>query len=820
MLKGIFVIYSESFQAEKQSAIARLKTNNKFLEELLSKNDRVRIFNSDQIDKMRDILDKNKKFQHKLESNEFEIAIVGLEKAGKSTFANALIESNVLPSAPERCTFTSTRLVSGDDKAFVEFYTEKEFNDIFRALLIEIEYPESDAQSFRELNISHFENYFSGLDTTNNNLYKNHIGKTDEEIKDILKNRDKLTLTGEIREFSGDELDSDIFQSYIKGENKGQDTSKPRSVKKIVIESSKLRQMESAIIYDVPGFDSPTKIHIRQTEERLKHADAIILVTNVGRNPSIQGTSLSVINKNSDADGIPLRDKLFVFGNQLDMANNFEEAEGNRNILTNDVEKYKIGERKRVFTGSALKYLVDKNLRKEKIDAKYAISAGIEEIRAELQHYYETDRFDILQRKISSNKITLQTLFSDVLKNADMKEDPHFSDNEKGRIIRETYKSIEKNIRDNLNKFKFTQKESILKEQYFSNKFKENVMDGMHFNHISEKDIEDAKISTADSLTSDLPSERINQYIRKNLHSKFLKELSVLVRELTNEKAQEIEAALLHEYTISILGSAHHPLFSEAAVACKQIIGRITKDISHNEDRFAYLIERFSRDTFDILILSPLLSADRTAKFIEAEKEFIYLNNYFRNGKSSLVHFILGGGYSKTEEMQATFIPGIKAALKLAEDIIPMCNNGASITLIANQIKKLAEILKSSEASSQRDYDISEILKGKSRSITEDEILNEINYDINNLKEIIQTAVVPAANLDLAFCNSIDKQVKLLIDAIELDGKNKDKFNLFNEFLTRIVNKIKQSEFDSINERMESYKLQKEILKKIQEVEL
>ena len=814
------MIYSENFKVEKQNAIDRLKNNNVFLEELLSINNRVNIFNNNQIDKMRDILNKNKKFQHKLESNEFEIAIVGLEKAGKSTFANALIESNILPSAPERCTFTSTQLVSGGDRAFVEFYNEKEFNDIFKQLLLEIEYPEAETQSFRKLDMSVFGDYFLGLDIKNNNLYKNHVGKTDEEIKDILKNRDKLNLTGETKEFSGDELDSGSFQSYIKGENKGQDTSKPRSVKKIIIESSKLGQMKNAIIYDVPGFDSPTKIHIRQTEERLKLADAIILVTNVGRNPSIQGTSLSVINKNSDADGIPLKDKLFVFGNQLDTANNAEEAAGNKSILAGDVEKYKIGEQKRVFTGSALKYLVEKKLRTEELNTKYEIAAGVEEIRAELQHYYETDRFDILQRKISSNKIALQAIFTDVLKNAEMKEDPDFSENEKGRIIRETYKSIENNIRDNLNIFKYTQKQSISKEQYFSNKFKENVADGANFNYISEQDIEDAKIATAESLTSDLSSEKINHHIRKNLHSKFLKELSVLVRALTNEKAQEIEFALLHKYTESILGSAHHPLFPEVEIECQQIISKITKDISHNEDRFAYLIERFSRDIFDILILSPLLSADRSAKFIEAEKEFIYLNNYFRDGKSNLVNVILGGSYSKNDEMLAVLTPKISAGLRLVKDIIALTNTSSGAITITRQLENLIIILKSPDGNNEFDYNISTIAKNKSRSITEEDILKEINNDISNLKEVIQTAVVPAANLDLAFCNSIDKQVKLLIDAIEPNDKNKDKFNLFNEFLTRIVNKIKKSDFDSINERMESYKLQKEILRKMQEIQL
>ena len=51
---------------------------------------------------------KCEKIYKKLDKNEFEIAIVGLEKAGKSTFGNALMENRILPDADERCTYTST----------------------------------------------------------------------------------------------------------------------------------------------------------------------------------------------------------------------------------------------------------------------------------------------------------------------------------------------------------------------------------------------------------------------------------------------------------------------------------------------------------------------------------------------------------------------------------------------------------------------------------------------------------------------------------------------------------------------------------------
>jgi ribosome biogenesis GTPase A len=71
----------------------------------------------------------------KLKNNEFEIAIVGMEKAGKSTFANALMKNKLLPSKDARCTFTSTKIeYSGDDNddsATVSFYTADEFDKDF-----------------------------------------------------------------------------------------------------------------------------------------------------------------------------------------------------------------------------------------------------------------------------------------------------------------------------------------------------------------------------------------------------------------------------------------------------------------------------------------------------------------------------------------------------------------------------------------------------------------------------------------------------------------------------------------------------------------
>ena len=70
------------------------------------------------------LLGRDERLLRKLRSQEFEIAVVGLEKAGKSTLSNALIRVNVLPAESERCTYTKTEIRSGtEDRAEVEFYS-------------------------------------------------------------------------------------------------------------------------------------------------------------------------------------------------------------------------------------------------------------------------------------------------------------------------------------------------------------------------------------------------------------------------------------------------------------------------------------------------------------------------------------------------------------------------------------------------------------------------------------------------------------------------------------------------------------------------
>ena len=56
------------------------------------------IISAEKADEIGKLLSKSENLRRKLINNEFEVAIIGLEKAGKSTFANALMGNDILPS--------------------------------------------------------------------------------------------------------------------------------------------------------------------------------------------------------------------------------------------------------------------------------------------------------------------------------------------------------------------------------------------------------------------------------------------------------------------------------------------------------------------------------------------------------------------------------------------------------------------------------------------------------------------------------------------------------------------------------------------------
>lgn len=808
-----------NFKQEKEDVIKQLKSQGELIDKIIQENSRVNLLSNKQITELEHLQKDNRHLLHKLESGEFEIAIVGLEKAGKSTFSNALIEKDILPHASERCTFTSTRLKSGNDKAVAEFYTEQEFNDIFKSLLKEIKYPNAENASYKTLGINEFDKYFESLQNTDPNLYKAHYGSTYKEIQDIINYHKGLILTGTKKEFSGQELESADFKEFITGKKVGNDTdtAKPRSIKNLEIESSKLNRLEEAIIYDVPGFDSPTRIHRRQTEERLKSADAIILVTNVGMNPSIQGTSLDILHSTDD-DGIELKDKLFVFGNQLDRAATKNDVSKNPEILRNDVKKHNIGRNDRVFVGSAKKHLVEKNsLSDPEYQDKFDIPANIDAIFNALIKYYETDRFDNLKNKIKKNQFKLKSLFKQIIESNERVSSPIDEDSELHNASREKQREITNKLEQTLHAFIEHARKTILEEGKLKDKFKDEIDNEVYFKQIEQTDFDEMKTKhTRTTNKDDMPLNKINAEIRKKLYERVLADNKEIISKITVKEEQYWYEKLTEDFLHSVKVVPFSVEDEQKAERLTQELLRdITGGISQQTEKFSHLINRFARNVFDAVIEHPLFDKDRNEIYNNRKAEFAYLDNYYNQGKGAngeLISMILT--QSKTDfikEIRNNFKKDSNSLINaLGKQAINIFNLDPAINVAYESVKTFLD----KNTISLNDYSSNEIIgdKNNHNNYSVEGVINEINTDISNLKEILKYAVVEAVQLDYAFFTSLDMQVKLLIDAIDSKSNSTSNQKIFDKYISQIVKIIIDPISRDVKNRIEIRNLEIEFL--------
>ena len=168
----------------------------------------------------------------------------------------------------------------------------------------------------REIYIKKLKNIVSGIEKINN--IENSRIISNETRVELNNNKDKASKLLQ-------KLEKGEFEIAVIGLEKAGKSSFSNAIKEIVIETTKFGSMKNAIMYDVPGFDSPTAMHRQQTLAKMRDVDAIIMVANA-KAPSLRGPELDIL-KEKDMDGAPLYDKLFVFSNKADMVDSHEAFE-------------------------------------------------------------------------------------------------------------------------------------------------------------------------------------------------------------------------------------------------------------------------------------------------------------------------------------------------------------------------------------------------------------------------------------------------------------------------------------------------------------
>lgn len=398
-----------------------MRDANQSIQSILELNARCALLDDAQSAALAHLCRENDMLIQKMETRSFEVAVVGLENSGKSSVANALIGIPALPSASVRCTYTTTEIRADDrNRAQVDFYTPEEFLQRFRCMLEELGYPDPSTADFAALTPAKFEQVWAEICQREPMKRRLYDSTTAEDVKAILRASSLLQrfLGRPSLSFEGEEaLLSPEFQSYITGQTDANDAlqrdERPYAVKRVTIWSSRLQAMENIVLYDVPGFNSPTLLHKEQTRRMMDRADAIILVTDMLSNPNIDGTQLATLRE-ADADHVQLKDKLFVFGNKADLLSDPKTYQDNlRTFVSDIVNRHRLTIERRVIAGSARAYFDALHGKPEARDCldRLGCGTGIERLREMLTEYYDSERLSVLQaRAVASNRAMIDML--------------------------------------------------------------------------------------------------------------------------------------------------------------------------------------------------------------------------------------------------------------------------------------------------------------------------------------------------------------------------------------------------------------------------
>ena len=813
----------------KEKYLKKLENSYEVLNEVL-KYSHIELFNKEEINNLNKLKEINKRFLNKLKAGEIEVAIIGMENSGKSSLANALVKLNeAFPTGSKRTTFTSTRLKYGkEDKAVVEFFTKEEFEQIFKEMLKKVRYPNLKI-SFEALNIETYKDYFENkLKIEEPEIYKLYASKVHKDILDILEGKEQILkyLDSETKHFSREDIENKKLKNFIT------DKYIARTVKKVEIFLSNLKNMKEMVLYDVPGFNSLTEKHKIETREALKKADAIILIKNVAENPNITSEEKDILS-NYDDLGLPLSEKLFVFGTKIDRLDSIEEVKDNIDTLKFEVINELNVKEDRIFIGSPKAYLGRENIIKEDVNniidkmKKYDLRLNeIDNLRDSIKKFYEQEAFNNIQKQINKNIAEIKSILSMVIARIDTSELENI-EIETNEIFLNYIRKVDNKLSLILNKEKEEIKKDINNNKYFSNTLEEKIE--CLIDEISIEDLEEVNKKFQDTR-KEFAVDKVNNEIRRKLFKKAKNNFQQLIIDIANDNFESIiknlNKIILEEVFII---KQNHRYYEELYNKLFTFINQITNDVRYNETSFVYLIDRFSRDLMAIVIDSAKGSPTRKEKFKQAKEEYLSLAFYYENVSSlnsiydlilikkilnlpeqNIKSFIIENFevFKKYNNELSDIIDLFyinKIPIKLSKKIIndSMKNfktlDKENLNIFKRKIRGNFEKFKN-----ETKNNLDEIFKEVTMSNTKEELLEEINNDIKTLNELLKKAVIKAIGLETAFTISIVKTIDKLQENNSMD-----------EFVKRNFSKVKYQDLSKAEEKKTILEHQKRINEKI-----
>lgn len=867
----------------QQKFLGKLEEIDKVFDEIFSKdaNGMVIPFGSER-NELERFRQRSKKILNKLRTHEFTVAVVGLEKAGKSTLGNALLKRNILPEYTTRCTYTTTKIMAGDkDHGKIFFYNAEKFKSNFADTLKKIlQYP--NQADFDTMDVTSFKRWWETMADKNPDLYRAQNKSTAADV--VLMLEERKTIRGLLgnapMDFYDDDLESINFKQFITGivgvKSDGSTirSGHPYAVEKVIIESANLG-LEDIVLYDVPGFNSPTELHEKQTLEMLREADAIILVTNVGVTPNLDKSQLGILRSGRDEENIPLSDKAFVFGNQIDRATNLEVAKRNAAELKSDALDNAIAKDNHIFFGAAKAYLESLGIEssdaalkgstasRDKMD-EWGMTYGIAELWASMTDYYNNDRFKVLARRAENTVADAEKFLDSILKKY---ESAQWQPIETGgefyleaihnlNTFREAaYDIAEKNNR------------RIDEEMPFSRMIQERIEE-FYPNQTTESELlKKIKQSGNVFANSQAAITRIDSTFREELEREFLRNIVTATAEATEKEEQNIYQEIIEKF-LEIMGMpTDSPYKDELTDSVRDMFNKLWIK-NADKCRFNSLVERFTSGLLEVLIMTPFSSAERLQR-VTGEKsfnEFLSLATYYENSRAAksndddryidfFAKIFLHDNIAESETVKTALENFLKenrdvvfAGLSVAVNLLPLGRWAKLLLRAGVKANDLPADLKSKlqgvfyrgdwqnlskdERIQRFENTIDSYSKTKSdfsgrltpeklakmhehsrhMEITnEDEMLNVLNEDIEILRKFTLEAIIYAIGLEQAFISVMTKNINI----IRRDKDTPEGMKIFDAWIMQNIRKIRENEFRGLDQRNLENQTRKNIVETI-----
>lgn len=567
---------------------------------------------------MQEAIPANRQLE-RLRKREFRIAVVGLEKAGKSTFINAWLECDLLPAKGGRCTFTTTQIYSVKSESEQRLEVQTRSEEQFIHLLKELE-----------------------------------TGGAKEDLKTIREN--EITLKQVRREgnlvipFTRLEDIREQLKKYVADEKYAHAVLEAR------LYTNKLAQAEGIVFYDVPGSDSGLAKHVDEAQQMLSDCDAVIVIQ---RFRSIREAELEIIKFTEQGDkNVTIADKLFVFLSHIDSLGSPEALKTHITEASQDWSKRANLPVNRIVSGSAGAYLILNNLAEEHtqleigkasniqdklktltgiIDDKMlrTQATGIPEIKQKIFNYINTERVAILKKRCEASIDKIVSTSEDIHHFVSQRfpenpEEAQRLEEERRRIdFSEWWHRKWEQIKADLQNFYETSAinkplEKVNNESSSSiEKFKERYgqLLAIEMAKLRQETLRKKEIIFDANSFPDFDKAKANYAWRDDLYGDVRKFLDALARQLAAELKDE--ALKLVDYMSSLLWGSSQ--------VKERLIGYSEQEfLTRLENSLSVLFLRFARPVAEALIRGPVNSDTRSqiVKSLGADVELI--DNYYQ----------------------------------------------------------------------------------------------------------------------------------------------------------------------------------------------